>query len=162
MALPFLTTLSLSARTAYPFVLSGVRQGLSSRSIEKMIRGAGLPISRTRSILPMMRHLNRLEAAGRNIRNIPKANTINVGKLPEALTRLRREFSYQVRIRGVDAFGNPIDRFLTVATDNPRLSPGDIEAAAESMVGSQGQSETVFEVAATLQSGVRQASGVPL
>lgn len=158
MPVPFLSLLPSTARLAYPFVLSGVKRGLSSRAIEQTIRSAGLRISRSGSILPMMRRLKAIELAGRNIRFIGKRNTINVNKLPESITRLRRAYSYNVRVQGADSFGNPIDRFVTVSTDNNQLSPGDIETAAEDLVGLDGQSGHVIDATATIQEGTRQST----
>lgn len=158
MATPFLYTFGRSALAAYPFILRGTRQGLSSRAIESAIRASGLPISRGRTILPIMRRLEQLEAAGRAIRFIPKSNTINVDRLPEAITRLRREFSYSVRVTGIDPSGRTTSRFVTVSTDNPGLTPGEIEQLAADAVGPDGGSGPMMQVQATLQSGVRRSN----
>lgn len=157
MPSPFLSLFPATARQAYPFIQAGVSRGLSSRAIEQTIRGAGLSISRARSILPIMRELQKIQAYGLAIRNIGKDRAIGVDRLPESLTRLRRQFSYTVRVQGRDSFGNLIDRYVTVATDKRTLTPGQIEAAAEGMVGATGQSGHVMDVRATLQSGARQA-----
>lgn len=104
-----------------------------------------------------MRQVRAIEAAGANIRFIPKALTINTARLPLALTDIRRDFSFAVRVRGVDAFGNLIDRHVTVSTDRALITPGEIETAAAEMVSAEGQSETLTEVTVTLQEGIQSA-----
>lgn len=107
-----------------------------------------------------MRRLAELEAAGRAIRHIPKGNTINVDRLPEAITHVRKEFSYRVRIRGIGPGGVPVERFITVSSDNPELTPGQIEQLAADAVGPEGGSGPVTQVTATLQSGVRRSNPI--
>lgn len=156
MALPLLLTLPKTARIAFPIIQAGTRRGLSSRAIESIVRQAGLSISRGRSILPIMREVQAIEAAGANIRFIPKHLTINTARLPLALTDIRRDFSFSVRVRGRDAFGNLIDRHVTVSTDRTLITPGEIEEAADFLVSAEGQSETLAEVTSTLQTGVQR------
>lgn len=156
MPIPLLATLSQTARIAYPIIQAGTRRGLSSRAIERTVRQAGLQISRGRSILPIMRQVQAIEAAGAAIRFIPKSLHVNTSKLPLSLTDIRREFSFTVRVRGVDAFGNLIDRHVTVSTDRALITPGEIEDAADFLVSQEGQSDTLVEVTSTLQSGVQR------
>ena len=157
MPLPLLATLPKTARIAYPIIQAGTRRGLSSRAIESIVRTAGLPISRGRSILPIMRQVQAIEAAGANIRFIPKFLRINVVRLPTSLTFIRRNFSFTVRVVGRDIFGNLIDRFVTVSTDRRLITPAEIETAADNLVSEEGQSDTLMDVRSTLQSGVQRA-----
>lgn len=107
-----------------------------------------------------MRRLQQLEAAGQAIRFIPKGNTINVNNLPEAITHLRREYSYRVRVSGIGPGGIQTERFITVATDNPALTPGEIEQLAADAVGPEGGSGPITQVQATLQAGVRRSNPI--
>ena len=157
MPLPLLSTLPASARIAYPIIQAGARRGLSSRAIERIVRQSGLTISRGRSILPIMRQTLAIERAGANIRFVPKSLTINTSRLPLALTNIRRNFSFVVRVVGRDALGNLIDRHLTVSTDRSLITPGEIEEAADRMVAEEGQSDTLTEITSTLQFGVQRA-----
>lgn len=161
MATPFLYLLPPAARAIYPYVVAGVRRGLSSRAIEQSIRQAGLSVSRGRTILPLMSKLKVIEQQGQNIRFVAKANTINVNKLPESITRLRREFSYTVRINGTAPDGSVIERYMTISTDRANLTPGDIESMAEDMVNQAGGNYALQDVSARLQSGVRSSSNLP-
>ena len=156
MPQPFLSLLPATARAAYPFVLAGVRRGLSSRDIERIVRRAGLKISRPRSIVPMMSKLRTLEAQGGAVRFIPKTRTIDVSRLPESLTPIRRAFSYIVRVRGRDEFAQIVDRLVTVTTDRKLMTPGEIEEVAESYQADREHYETLSEVKVTLQSGMRR------
>jgi hypothetical protein len=128
---------------------------LSTRAIEQTVRDAGLEISRSRSIVPLRQAILAEEAAGANVRFIPKGLTINTERLPEALTPLRRQFSYQVRITGVDQFGSPVLRRVTVSTDRRTLTPNDIEELAGELVSEEGQSDTLDQVEAQLEFGRR-------
>lgn len=157
MPVPLLTTLPASARIAYPIIQAGARRGLSSRAIERIVRQSGLSISRGRSILPIMRETLAIERAGANIRFVPKSLTINTARLPLALTNIRRNFSFVVRVVGRDALGNLIDRHVTVSTDRSIVTPGEIEEAADNLVSQEGQSDTLMEVTSTLQFGVQRA-----
>jgi len=140
MAIPFLSTLSKSARTIYPQVLSGVKQGLSSRAIERSIRAAGFPVSRSRTLLPMMRAITEVERRGAAVKNIGLNRSINVNRLPVSLTPLRRRYSYTVRVRGINSVGDIVDQYLTYSTNSSTILRKTIE-------------ERVLEIASTGQSG---------
>ena len=157
MALPLLATLPKTARIAYPIILAGTRRGLSSRAIESIVRQAGLPISRPRSILPIMRAVKAAEVAGANVRFIPKKNFINVARLPVSLTFIRRNFSFRVNVLGRDIFGNLIDRNVTVSTGRSLITPEEIEAAAGEMVSEEGQSDTLVDVTTMIEFGMQRA-----
>lgn len=130
MAVPFLLLLPPSARLAYDFIRSGFRQGLSSRAIESVLRNNGLSISRGRSILPLMRKFREIDKASANIRNIGKSRVPNVGKYPEALTPIRRQYSHLVRVGTTRIDGETRESFITVATDRADLTVGEIETLA--------------------------------
>jgi len=157
MAVPLLWRLPASARIAYPFILAGTRRGLSSRAIEQSVREAGLRISRTRTILPLMRAIREAEAAGRNVRFIPKGNAVNVNRLPEAITHIRREFSYSVRVRGLDGSGAPIERFIQVTTDNPLMTVQEIEDNARAAAEGELESGGLADVEVQIDEGLRRA-----
>ena len=131
--------------------------GTALRAIEQTVRNAGLPISRSRSILPLRQALLEAERAGSAVRFVPKGATINSTRLPESLTSQKRAFSYRVRLAGIDGLGNAIQRHITIATDRATITPGEIESAAEQAVAAEGQSDTLVEVEATLEYGQRRA-----
>lgn len=135
--IPFLNTLRGSALSAYPGIVRGVRQGLSSRQITETLRTAGINVSRTRTVLPLMREVLRVERQGKAVRYVAKNKPIDVTKLPTAITSLRRDFSYTVRVRGFAEGVGQVERYITVSTDNPMMTPGEIERAAQEILGDQ-------------------------
>lgn len=157
MPLPLLELLPATARAAYPYIVAATRRGLSSRQIETFVRAEIGPISRGRSILPLMRAIRERDAIASSVRFIPKGRTINVDRLPASLTTIRRNYSFTVHVSGRDLFGRLIEREVTVTTDRRSITPGEIEEAARELVSEGGQSPTLTEVGATLQSGIRRA-----
>lgn len=156
MAIPLLYQLPKTARVAYPIIASGTRRGLSSRAIERTIREAGLPISRTRSIIPIMQSIREAEIAGRNIRFTPKSANIDLNVLPPALTNLRKGYSLNVRVRGRGSQGF-IERYVTVTTDRSFITPAEVESRALTLVeGSEASSDQLEDVEVVIDSGQRQ------
>lgn len=131
---------------------------MSSRGIERSIRAAGLRVSRSHTILPMMAAIRGLEAAGSAIRFIPKGNVINVNKLPFAITNTRRAFSYRVRLRGFYPNGEQIERFITISSDRGDLTPGQIESMAQDAVDLGGANYPFQLSEVTLQHGMQAVS----
>lgn len=160
MATPFLLTLPKTARIAYPFIRGGVRAGLSSREIERTIRNAGMQISRARSIVPLMRELQAIERASRNIKFIPKGNVINTARLAESLTTIGRQFSYKVTVTGVDQNGLEFDQFIQVTTDRNDLTPADIEAGAIESVETFGSGESAIIIGAVIEEGLQRTTSL--
>lgn len=156
MAIPFLYTLGRTARSVFPFVNKGVRLGMSSRAIERSIRNAGIRISRGATILPMMRAIEALNISGANVRFVNKGAVINTAKLPFALTEMRREFSYRVRIDGLLPNGQRGSFFLNVATNDGRLSPGQIEDLAQQAFVANRANYEISPETFTLESGMRR------
>jgi len=99
MAIPFLLTLTKTARFAYPLIQKGVRAGLASRSIAGTLSKAGLGIRRS-TLLSIMRKERSLVQHGLNMRFLPLKRFPNPLKLPTALTKLRRAYSYTIELRG--------------------------------------------------------------
>ena len=158
MALPFLSTLSSSARTLYPQVLSGVRKGLSSRAIERSLRNAGFSLSRGRTLLPLMRAIKAVEKQGAAVRNIGMKRTINTARLPESLTAMKRNFSYTVRVRGLDIAGNKIEKFLSYTTNSKKVTPQEIVNEIESIAGSKQSGDALTDIETTVVFGMRASS----
>ena len=123
---PFLGTLSARARRAYPIIQRGVREGLSSQQIMGVLaRGEGG--IRRQSLLDIMRFERNIAVSGQGLRTMRRDFTPDPRRLPDALTKLRRPFSFQVKIRGFDlSTGEDITRFVNVSLDNP-LTRAEIE-----------------------------------
>ena len=157
MAIPLLLTLSATARLAYPFIVSGVRSGLSSRSIEKLVRGAGLPISRSRSILPLMRALKKIDTHAGNLRFTPKGLGFNTNLLPESVTDIRRNLSYTYTVTGTDPKGKFIELAITISTDNDRITAGELDSLVEDIVTSGNNYAVLEDITITLDFGIKKA-----
>lgn len=127
---PFLSGVPPRARRAYPIIQGGARRGLSSREIQRLLQAADLGIRR-QTLLDIIRREKGIEAAGAQLRFLRRDRIPDPRRIPEALTRTLRAFSFKVRLRGFLAdTGEAIERFVNVALDRPRTR-GEIENIAE-------------------------------
>lgn len=133
MALPYLATLNIAARTAYPLIQKGVRAGLSANRIGSALADAGMGIRRS-TLLSIVKRERTLLDHSRNLRFLPFDRAPDPERLPEALTRLRRKYSYQIGVRGyIGDTGEPIQRFVTIASSTI-ITRRQAESAAMQMV----------------------------
>lgn len=160
MALPLLSTLPATARIALPTIIAGTRRGLSGRAIERIVRNTIGPISRPRSIVPLMRRIKEIEQFGVVIREIPKHLFMPTTRLPLAMTPIRTRFSFTVAIQGTDPFGNLIDRHVTVGINATTITPNMIEDDARFLVSEEGQSDTLINVTVEIDSGIQRAEDI--
>jgi len=110
--------------------------------------------------VPLMRAVAEAERAGAAVRFIGKAKTINVNRLPQALTRLQARYSYKVRVTGFDPAGKFVDEFVTISTDLDNLSPGRIELDAINFVTGRAGTFQLEDPTATISEGLREFTGV--
>lgn len=124
-----LDTLSRTARTAFPIIQRGVREGLSANAIQDVLSGRGLGIRR-QTLLDLVRLERGVQETINVLRFIHPGSRPNPDRLPEALTKIRRSFSFnvEVRARRLDT-GEPFSQFVTVSTDR-LLTRQQIEAQA--------------------------------
>ncbi len=143
MAFPFLLKQTARARRASPMIRRGVREGVSSRQLMGILQKAGLGIRR-QTLLDIMRLMEGEAAIGPVLSALGINRMPNPLRLPPALTKIRRAFSFTVRVRGsVETTGEPIERFVTVTTDT-LLTRGEIEALAdEAIEGERGHYDIV-------------------
>ena len=127
MAYSFLAGFPATARAAFPIIRRGVAEGLSSSVIEQRVRDAGLQISRSRSIVPIRKALIKLEAQGRGVRFVSPANTINVKRLPPAITAMSKQYRYRLAYSGIDPNGRFVEGFTSYVTDDGNLTPQTIK-----------------------------------
>lgn len=127
MPLPLLQTLSARARLAYPIIQRGVREGLSSRQIMGVLDKTVGQIRR-QSLLDIMRAERNVAATTAPLRAMRRSFTPDPRRLPDALTKLRRPFSFSVEIGGFDlSTGEDVTRYVNVSLDDP-LTRAEIEA----------------------------------
>lgn len=133
MALPFLARQSARARRASPLVRRGVREGVSSRQIMGILQKAGLGIRR-QTLLDMMRLIEGEVAIGPVLSALGINRRPNPFRLPPAITKIRRAFSFTVRVRGLETdTGISSEQFIQVTTDT-LLTRGEIEALAQQAI----------------------------
>lgn len=132
MAGSVLDGLSKTARAAYPFISSGVRQGLSANAIGRSLADAGLSIRR-QALLDLVRLEKGATDYGKILRSLSRTARIDVGALPESITKIRRAYAYVLEVRGTTAGGGVLTKHVTVSSDQPNLSASDLEAAAQEM-----------------------------
>lgn len=130
MALPFLSTLTATARFAYPIIQAGVRQGLASRAVATALQEAGLGIRRA-VLLDIMRRERTIVRHGLNMRFLPFNRAPNPLRLPTALTKLRRTYSYIVEAFGTDLGTGQLRKQTITIASSKLLTRGDAEALAE-------------------------------
>ncbi len=129
MVAPFLLGLSSRARRASPLIRRGVREGISSRALTGILQRAGLGIRR-QTLLDLMRLMEGEAAIGPVLSALGMGRRPNPFRLPPALTKIRRAYSFTVRVRGAELdTGVLTEQFVTVTTDT-LLTRGEIEALA--------------------------------
>lgn len=155
MALPLAATISAAARRALPIIQRGVREGLSSRAINDVIKSAFGRGIRRQTLLDVMRAERGIVELAPQLKRLGRLKRPNINRLPLAVTRIRRRLSFIVQIRGFIAdVGNEIIQQVTVSTD-VNLTRQEIEDLAAGTIRT-GQSGTMVEIEdVTLISGVR-------
>lgn len=131
---------------------------MSSRAIEQTIRNAGISVSRSRTILPLMREIQAVEKRGANVRHVARSRSINVARLPESLTPLRRKYSYTVRVRGINSLGKLTEQYLQYSTNSSTIKRETIENRVAEIADTGQSGEALQDVDVTLVHGMR-ASG---
>ncbi len=154
MVAPFLLGLSPRARRASPIIRRGVREGISSRALTGILQRAGLGIRR-QTLLDIMRLVEGEAAIGPVLSALGLNRRPNPLRLPPALTKIRRAFSFTVRALGVDVeTGVSREQFVTVTSDT-LLTRGEIEALAEQAIETDRDRYQLRETQFQLTGGVR-------
>ena len=154
----FLTRQSLRARRAWPIIQRGVREGISSRALTGVLQRAGLGIRR-QTLLDIMRLAEGEFAIAPVLSALGLDRRPNPLRLPPAITKIRRAFSFTVRVLGADSdTGLEIEQFVTVSTDT-LLTRGEIEALAEQAIESDLSRYKIIVSEFLLTGGVR--AGIP-
>lgn len=159
MAAPLIAGLTRAARLALPFIERGVREGLSSRAIERAIRDGGLSAPRRQVLLDTMRALKGVEDAGKALKFLRQDARPDPSRLPEALTTIRRQYSFTVEVRGtLISTGEDFVQHVTVTSDS-LLTRAEMEEAAVEAVD-QGQERYGIKVSSALPiKGIKAGKG---
>lgn len=158
MVAPFLLKLAPRARRASPIIRRGVREGISSRALTGILQRAGLGIRR-QTLLDLMRLYEGEAAIGPVLSALGLNRRPNPFRLPPALTKIRRAFSFTVRVRGADIdTGLVTEQFVTVTTDT-LPTRGEIEALASQAIEADLDRYQIIVSDILLTGGVR--AGIP-
>lgn len=135
----WIDSLSKSARMAFPAIRAGVRQGLSIEAIGKAVRGSGLRIS-NEALWQGISLERKVVRYGQSLKFLRPESKPNYARLPQALTRIARQFSFQVEVRGTDLkTGELRVQQVTVSTSS-ELTRGEIERkAGQAVIGAEGR-----------------------
>lgn len=129
----WLSTLSRSARAIYPIARRGAREGLSIESIGKAARAAGFRIAND-SLREMVHRVREMDTRGRPSPFESPTRVPSAGMFAEAVSKIRKQYSYTVEIRGLSE-GEEVIRHFTIAS-NERLPNADAIEAARGMLDS--------------------------
>lgn len=154
MAISFLAGLSATLRAAFPIIKRGVAEGLSGNAIQRVLTIADLGTRRA----PLQKLISRLRGVKQQtsrLKFLPRNAIPNVLRLPEALHKIRQNFSFTVRVRGTQAdTGLALDQHVTIASDVP-LSRSRLEQMAEDVVDRQRDRYKVLIESSLLLEGLR-------
>jgi hypothetical protein len=152
--LPLLDTLSAIARQAFPFIVRGVREGLSSNAIGRLLSESGFGIRR-QTLLDLVRAQKGVQTAGAALRFLRQNAIPNPNRLPEALTTIRRAFSFTVEVRGRSLETDErVTQHVTVTTDR-LLTRREIEELAGEAVERAGDRYGFEQEEAVLIGGLK-------
>lgn len=116
MAISFLSTLPRALRLAWSLVVKGVSDALTTRQMQSVLTKQKLGVRR-QTLLDAMRLIKNGFVKDKTIRLLGAKVRPPLKMIPKALTKIRRGFSYSVRIEGVIE-GRFESRIVTLATDD--------------------------------------------
>ena len=121
--------LSPSASRALPFIESLTARGLTTTAIQSELQAAGLGVRR-QDLLTAVRAVKGAEAAADRLKFVRSDFRPQPSLLPQAVTRQLREYSFRVKVQGVNPeTGGYEARYFQVAT-NELLTRDEIESIA--------------------------------
>ena len=123
---PLLETLNPRQRRAFPIIQGGVARGLTGNQIGRLLRLQDLGINNV-VLQRIIRAERGVEIASARLRSMPRHLAPDPRRLPDALHKILRPFSFRVKIRGFDLnTGEGAERFVNVVLDDI-LTRGEIE-----------------------------------
>ena len=128
-----LAKLTASQNRVYSAVQGAVGRGLGLNDTQKLLQGVGMGIRREQ-ISELVNYFSGVTKAGYDVSKVRKDYFPNVDKFPSALTTLRREYSYNVRLGKTgefDELDRPVFNYVTVTTDRPMRIQDILDEAEE-------------------------------
>jgi len=158
--IPFIAALPAIGRSVVPSVVGAVMRGATQAEAIRLIRSAGQPFSMLGPWGRVLKAAMEAKTYSQNIRSVNRNRAPNVARLPVSMGDQRRQFSWTVRIDLLDDQGEQFEQFLTVSTDNPRMTIGEIQKAALDAL-EQGSGDPSLEpMKAVVVGGTQRYSGV--
>lgn len=150
-------SLARSARMALPAIARGVREGFSIARIGEAVRGGGIRIAND-SLRALVAAEREIWRAGNALKFLNLSSRPNPRNLPQALTSLRRQYSFTVEVQGtLIQTGKAITQNVTVTTDS-LLTRRQIQDLAVSAVESSRARYGISVDRAMLVRGVKAGS----
>lgn len=154
MAVPFLAGLSPRARRAYPIVQRAVREGLSANQTQLLLQRNDMGFRR-RVLLDMFRFEQGIRRKNVPLRTLGRNRFPDPTRLGEAITKIRRAFSFQLEVSGVSIqTGETLSRFVTITTDR-LMTRAELEDLAGRTVAGDTQAYELDLQAVQLTGGLR-------
>lgn len=123
--------LSASERTALPFLRELAETDLSANAILSRLKENGLGIRRSNG-LSIISQLRNVISTRPYVANVGVNKQLTIDNLPTALTDIRRNFSYEIRIDGrLDATGEKASTYVTVTSDELLTKQEALDIAAD-------------------------------
>ena len=132
MAGTIFSVLTARQRAAIPLIQGAVKRGLSTNAIIKLLdkRKMGIRFSVLRKIVNTT---HAESGAGLHVSKLTQGQRPNPLRFPEALGKIRRNYSFTVEVEGI-GFDNSVQkRYVTVVSDS-LLTKDDIEHEASSFI----------------------------
>lgn len=156
MPLRYLQSLSKAERMALPAMRRAVREGVSATEALAAFRRGGGRIRDARWY-EGMRRVQRELAMGSQLKFLPLNVAPDPRRLPLAMTRILREYSFFVELHGTEiATGQRAIQTITVSLDAPRKRRV-IEEMALKAWETQAKKYGMRDVTAMLVHGIRRA-----
>lgn len=129
--------LTSSQNRVWNFIQGSVARGIGASASLRSLIEIGEGIRRT-DYLAAYRYASGLKDAGYKVQNVPHKYFPDYARLPDSLTNIRRNYSFDVRIgiEDYDEEDNPINRYVTVTTDR-QLTVQEILDEADNYVEEQ-------------------------
>lgn len=110
---------------------------------------------RRQALTDLMRFERGITTAGKNLRSLNLNRAPDPRRLPDALTKIRRAFSFVVEVRGFDlGTGENILQDIGVSLDNV-LTRGEIESRAVNFIDAAEQHYGIAITDVIIQTGVK-------
>ena len=155
MPVAFAAGLNKLARQALPLIQGGVSKGLSSKSISDTLKTTFGKSIRRATLLNIIRRYKNIATRGAQLKFLPRLSRPNPLRLPPALTKLRRKYSFVVRLIGnIEGTFERIERMVTISSDTI-LTRAQMEDIALSIAADNGERYPIVDISATLMSGVQ-------